>query len=159
MIVGSGPMLPDLRKRAAELGILDACHFEPSTPQVPEWLWNMDIFVLPSLSEAFSNSLMEAMACGCCVMASRVGGNPELVEDGVRGLLFRPGDAADLARGLRDAIVNVEFRMRLGEAAHDFLHSHFSSAASARRMGEIYTSLLPPAGFKQAHQHQNAPCA
>jgi L-malate glycosyltransferase len=142
VIVGSGPMLATLQKYSRELGIQDSCRFEPSTARVQEWLWNMDIFVLPSLSEALSNSLMEAMACGCCVIASRVGGNPELIEDGVRGLLFQPGDAAGLAGVLRTAILNVELRKRLADAGHAFLQAGFSSATSAQRMAGIYTKLL-----------------
>ncbi len=78
LIVGSGPELGNLQKQAQSLGIADQCVFVPATDRVTPWLYVMDIFVLPSLSEAFSNSLMEAMACGCCVAASSVGGNPEL---------------------------------------------------------------------------------
>ena len=142
LIVGSGPMLPELRRRARERGISDVCIFEPSTDQVPQWLRSIDVFVLPSLTEALSNSLMEAMACGCCCAASRVGGNPELIEDGVRGLLFEAGDPADLARALREVILNPDLRRRLAEAGHDFLHANFSIAAAARRMEEIYEGLL-----------------
>jgi glycosyltransferase involved in cell wall biosynthesis len=142
LILGSGPMLPALQKRARALGIFDACIFEPSTDRVDEWLQNIDVFVLPSLSEALSNSLMEAMACGCCPLASQVGGNPELIEDGVRGLLFEPGNGADLARKLRKVILNVELRSRLSAAAHDYVHARFSRAASAQHMSEIYDQLL-----------------
>jgi glycosyltransferase involved in cell wall biosynthesis len=141
-VIGSGPLLPDLQRLAGRLGILPDCVFEPSTREVPEWLRNIDIFVLPSLSEALSNSLMEAMACGCCAIASRVGGNPELVEDGARGLLFKPGDPADLARALRQAVLNPDFRSRLADAGHDFLHAHFSIASAAHRMADIYTQLI-----------------
>ena len=88
-IVGSGPCLPDLQERARALGIIERCVFEPATPRVADWLRGIDIFVLPSLSEALSNSLMEAMACGCTVAASRVGGNPELVAHGETGMPFR----------------------------------------------------------------------
>jgi L-malate glycosyltransferase len=141
-IVGNGPMLPELQRRAAELGIADACVFEPATSRVTDWLRHIDIFVLPSLSEAFSNSLMEAMACGCCVVASRVGGNPELVEDGVRGLLFAPGDAAALAAALQKAILNPGLRRRMADAGRDLVHTNFSRENAARRMGQIYSKLL-----------------
>jgi glycosyltransferase involved in cell wall biosynthesis len=141
-IIGSGPMLPELERLARELGVMDACIFEPSNNRVEEWMRVIDIFVQPSLNEALSNSLMEAMACGCCPIASRVGGNPELVEDGVRGLLFEPGDSEDLARKLREVITNRDLRIRLADAAHDFLHAHFSRANSARRMTEIYAKLI-----------------
>jgi glycosyltransferase involved in cell wall biosynthesis len=142
VLVGGGASQPDLEARARELGIAGACLFAPPTNQVPEWLRHIDIFVLPSLSEALSNSLMEAMACGCCAVASRVGGNPELIEDGVRGLLFKAGDAADLADALGRVILNPELRGRLADAGHDFLHAHFSTAAAAGRMAEIYSELI-----------------
>ena len=100
-IVGSGPCLSALQDQARALGILPHCVFEPATSRVADWLHAIDIFVLPSLSEALSNSLMEAMACGCCVAASRVGGNPELVAHGETGMLFEPRDAAGLAGVLR----------------------------------------------------------
>ena len=96
LILGSGPMLPELQNQARSLGIFDSCVFEPSTDRVDDWLQHVDIFVLPSMSEALSNALMEAMACGCCPIASNVGGNPELIEDGVRGLLFEPGNSVGL---------------------------------------------------------------
>jgi glycosyltransferase involved in cell wall biosynthesis len=142
VIIGSGPMLPELQNRARDLGILEACVFEGSTDQVDEWLRIIDIFVLPSLSEALSNALMEAMACGCCPIASRVGGNPELIEDRIRGLLFEPGNSTDLANKLSEVISKPDFRGRLADAAHDFLHANFSRAASAHRMAEIYSQLL-----------------
>jgi glycosyltransferase involved in cell wall biosynthesis len=141
-IIGSGPMLPDLQRRAGELGILDACVFEPATSRVENWLSHIDIFVLPSLSEAFSNSLMEAMACGCCAVASRVGGNPELIEEGVRGFLFPPADAAGLATALQEAILNPDLRRRMADAGRDFVRSNFSRETAASRMGEIYSRLL-----------------
>jgi glycosyltransferase involved in cell wall biosynthesis len=141
-MVGSGSMLADLEKRAAERGILDACIFQPATSRVVDWLRHIDVFVLPSLSEAFSNSLMEAMACGCCAIASSVGGNPELVEDGKRGLLFAPGDTAGLERALQEVILDANLRRRLADAGRDFVRANFSRETAARRMGEIYSALL-----------------
>jgi len=102
----------------------------------------IDIFVLPSLSEALSNALMEAMACGCAVVASQVGGNPELVSDGTTGLLFRAGDAAELADRLERLIVDDGLRTRVGVAASESVRQRFSLQASVRRMEEIYEELL-----------------
>lgn len=149
VILGSGPMLGELQTRARELGVFDACLFEPSTDRVDDWLQNIDIFVLPSLSEALSNALMEAMACGCCPIASKVGGNPELIEDGIRGLLFEPGNSEDLARKLLEVISNAELRARLSLAAHDFVHAKFSRVASVQHMTEIYDELLARCGDKR----------
>jgi L-malate glycosyltransferase len=142
VIVGSGDQLSVLQVRARDAGIEAMCHFEPATPSITEWLNLIDVFVLPSRSEALSNSLMEAMACGCCVVASDVGGNPELVRDHETGLLFRPGDVQGLAEALRTAIADLALRARLAEAGKQFIGSSFSGGAAAASMGEMYMRLL-----------------
>jgi glycosyltransferase involved in cell wall biosynthesis len=141
-VVGSGPCLPELQERARALGILPDCVFEPATSRVAEWLQAIDIFVLPSLSEALSNSLMEAMACGCCPVATRVGGNPELVAHGETGMLFPSRDADALARILGQLIRDPGRRGVLASNAAHTIHARFSLEAAARRMGEIYASVL-----------------
>ncbi len=141
VIVGSGPALPELEARRRELALEDACRLEPATADVAAWLHAIDVFVLPSLSEALSNSLMEAMACGCCVVASRTGGNPELIDHDRTGLLFPPGDAASLAQCLSRLASDPGLRHRLGAAGTAFIEK-FSVQASVRRMEQIYTALL-----------------
>src|ERR1017187_299064 len=140
--IGSGPCLADLQDRARALDVLPDCVFEPATARVADWLHTIDIFVLPSLSEALSNSLMEAMACGCCVAASRVGGNPELVAHGETGMLFEPRDVAGLAEVLRLLVRDPARRRELASNAARLIRSRFSLEAAARRMGEIYSALL-----------------
>ena len=76
------------------------------------------------------------------MVASRVGGNPELVQDGETGLLFRSGDAADLAAQLRRLIEDEQLRQRLAARAHAFIHEKFSLAASTRRMSAIYSETV-----------------
>lgn len=137
-IVGSGPELDGLQQRARTLGIDPQSLFVPATTEVTRWLHAIDIFVLPSLSEAFSNSLMEAMACGCAVVASDVGGNPELVTHRQTGLLFRAGDPADLAEKIDALVAQPELRRHLADAAAARIASEFSAALSARRMEGIY---------------------
>jgi glycosyltransferase involved in cell wall biosynthesis len=140
-IIGSGDELARLQQYAREAGVSECVHFEPATANIPEWLSSIDIFVLPSRSEAFSNALMEAMACGCCVVASSVGGNPELVKPDETGLLFKPGDPKDLASTLQTLIDRPDFRRDLAARGQAFVEN-FSIAEAARRMGEIYTSLM-----------------
>jgi glycosyltransferase involved in cell wall biosynthesis len=142
LLVGSGAMLPGLQSLAQSLGIAERCRFEPATNDVTQWLRHIDIFVLPSLSEALSNSLMEAMACGCAVVASKVGGNPELVLDGETGLLFEKADAAGLAARLRLLIEDEGLRRRLACAGAWMIREKFSLASSTRRMEQIYESFL-----------------
>jgi glycosyltransferase involved in cell wall biosynthesis len=142
VVVGSGAMLETLQEMSNRFGLQDRCHFEPSTADVALWLRAIDIFVLPSLSEALSNALMEAMACGCAVVASQVGGNPELVSDGTTGLLFEAGNASELADRLEHLIFEEDLRIRLGLAASTSVRERFSLEASVRRMEEIYRELL-----------------
>jgi glycosyltransferase involved in cell wall biosynthesis len=151
VIVGSGPMHAWLQARAEALGILNDCVFAPATPEVPPWLRAIDIFVLPSRSEALSNSLMEAMACGCCAVASNVGGNPELVRNGETGLLFEAGDVAGLTAVLRVAIHDESLRRRLREAGMRRIRACFSAQASAQRMGEIYSEVIERDARAWAH--------
>ncbi len=142
LIVGSGPELESLQQLRTKLGLGDTVHFEPATTDVAPWMRAIDIFVLPSLSEAFSNSIMEAMASGCAVVASNVGGNPELVEHGVTGLLFARNNADDLARQISALIDNPALRDRLAEAGRGRIAAEFSLVESTRRMEAIYDEFL-----------------
>jgi glycosyltransferase involved in cell wall biosynthesis len=142
VFVGSGSVLPELQTRAKQAGIFADCVWEPATAEVAKWLHAFDIFVLPSLSEALSNSLMEAMACGCPVIASDVGGNPELVRDEERGLLFEPGNVGALAEALHRLIEDPSLRNTLAGNGERFIRREFSRAASANRMAAIYEELL-----------------
>ncbi len=98
--------------------------------------------MLPSLSEALSNSLMEAMACGCAVVASAVGGNPELVSDGTTGLLFQAGNTTELGDRLERLIVDEELRTRVGAEASNSIREGFSLGASVHRMQAIYEEFM-----------------
>jgi glycosyltransferase involved in cell wall biosynthesis len=142
LIVGSGPALGSLQALAAKLGLADRCVFEPATKHVAERLRGIDIFVLPSLSEALSNSLMEAMASGCCVVASRVGGNPELVIEEESGLLFIPGDSGDLALCLDRLLTDDGLRERMASAGPQRIREHFTIGGAVERMGAIYRRAL-----------------
>jgi glycosyltransferase involved in cell wall biosynthesis len=142
LIVGSGPMLAELEARARSLSLGDRCHFEPAQKDVAAWLRVIDIFALPSLSEALSNSLLEAMGCGCCTIASDTGGNPELVEHGVTGLLFPSGDAAALAERLRTVLDDAALRERLAASATQRAHRDFAREVAAARMAQIYEEFL-----------------
>ena len=143
VIVGSGAELKSLQENAARLEITDAIKFIPATRDVPDWFRKMDIFVLPSYSEAFSNSLLEAMACGCAVVGSRVGGMPELTgANEERGLLFPSGDANELANQLERLIINDTLRRDLGTKAAKFAKESLSIEIAAERTGAMYERLL-----------------
>jgi L-malate glycosyltransferase len=141
LIVGSGSMLDNLRLRVDASGLADDCSFVPATGNVAQWLRAIDIFVLPSRSEALSNSLLEAMACGCCPVASRVGGTPELIRHGQNGMLFEPGDVDGLSTVLEALAELPLLREQLAQGARSTAQQ-FSMRASARCMEEIYTELM-----------------
>jgi glycosyltransferase involved in cell wall biosynthesis len=141
LLVGSGEMREPLGQLLRELGCSEQCVFIPSTPDVVRWLSAIDIFVLPSRSEALSNALMEAMACECAVIASDVGGSPELVALGERGLLFKPGDEHTLAAHLKTLAADPELRQRYASAGSRFIHEDFSMEKSVGRMSEIYLEM------------------
>jgi len=142
LVVGSGPEEGQLKSLAAELGLGANCHFEPATSDVAAWLSQIDIFVLPSRTEALSNSLMEAMACQCCVVASRVGGNPELVDDGISGLLFEAENVAELAHKLATLLDDPDRREAMAAAAAVRMASEFTYSRAAETMRKIYESSL-----------------
>jgi glycosyltransferase involved in cell wall biosynthesis len=148
LIVGSGPERAALERQAGELGIAGACLFRDSTSDVPSWLRAIDIFVLPSLSEALSNSLMEAMSTGCCAIASRVGGNPELIRHGETGLLFEARSPESLAAQLQLVTGNDTCRERLADTGAAYIRTHFSTERSVGRMQEIYLSYLRAPGSR-----------
>ena len=137
LIVGSGPMLEALKQLAGK-----DVEFVPTTKDVARWMHDIDIFVLPSKTEALSNSLMEAMSCGCAVVASDVGGNPELVGRGERGLLFAPGDIDGLTSALMTLLRDVDLRRRFGVAARAFVEANLTIQASVARMAGIYEEFL-----------------
>ena len=141
-IVGSGPVLRELQDRATNAGCIERVIFVPESSDVPRFLRAMDILVLHSRSEALSNSLMEAMACGCAPIASRVGGTVELVQHNHTGLLFEPGDPRDLGVQLELLTRDAALRRRLADAAASRIRTEFSLAASVDRMSSIYSAAL-----------------
>lgn len=147
-IVGGGPTLCQLRSLAEARGIDADTAFVPATADVTGHLNDIDIFVLPSRSEAFSNSLLEAMACGCCPIVSRVGGNTELVQHGENGLVFAAGAVDELGRAIQALSENRAMRHQLSEQARSTAE-HFSMCRSARVMEQIYADLIRVAAISR----------
>ena len=147
LILGSGPLLPALQRQIAEGGLEADCILEPARPDVAGWFRAIDIFVLPSVSESFPNALLEAMASGCASVATRVGGIPELIDDGRNGLLFTNHSVEELAGCLERLITGADLRRRLGEAAAATALERFPISRYCRRMEDFYDSLLIKAGY------------
>jgi glycosyltransferase involved in cell wall biosynthesis len=142
VIWGEGSLRPELEALIRSLGLNDAVQLPGHTHDTEKSLSTLDAFILPSLSESCSNSLMEAMAVGLPVIASNTGGNPELVVDGASGLLVRPGDPADLARAMANLMDDPGAAAALGSHAAQRARSEFSLAAMLAGIEALYESAL-----------------
>ena len=142
VLVGSGSELAKLEATSRRLGIQKDCVFVPATRSIPQFMRSFDIYVSCSRSEAFSNTVLEAMACGRAVVGSRIGGTPELIGDDERGFLFQSGDAVDLAEKLAMLIGNKPLRDAFGARAAEFARKSLSIEIAAGRMAEIYELVL-----------------
>jgi sugar transferase (PEP-CTERM/EpsH1 system associated) len=138
VFIGEGPERATLERAAADCGIAGRTKLLGHREDVADLLVGLDIFVLPSLSEGMSNTLLEAMAAGVPAVASDVGGNREIVADGQSGLLFPSKDEAALSRHLQGLVDDPAFRARLGRAGYDRVMREFSMAAMIRKYEALY---------------------
>jgi N-acetyl-alpha-D-glucosaminyl L-malate synthase BshA len=117
LMVGDGPDLADASRLARSLGVAEDVQFLGEQDQVVPLLSAADVFLLPSAQESFGLAALEAMACEVPVVASRIGGLPELVEDGVSGFLHHPDDLAGMARSVIKLLTDEALHRRAAEAA------------------------------------------
>jgi glycosyltransferase involved in cell wall biosynthesis len=141
VVVGDGPDETRLREVAASLRIEDRVVFAGFVDDVGPWLAAMDVFALPTLVEAFGMSALEAMAAGVPIVASSVGGVPEVVADDTTGMLVDPGDANALADTLSWLITDPGLRTRLADQARVSAR-RFSLEAMADGTARVYDEAL-----------------
>lgn len=141
-IVGDGPLLGDLKALAQSLNIADATWFPGALRNVPEVLRALDVYVQPSLNEGISNTILEAMASGLPVIATAVGGNVELVQDGVCGRFFTPRDSETLAPLLLEYANGHALRQTHSRAARERAMAEFSLGNMLARYTSVYDQLL-----------------
>ncbi len=138
IIIGDGPMLDELKELAAELGISPRVMFLGTRSDIPECLVALDIFVLPSLNEGMGRAVVEAMAVGCSVVATRVGGIPDIVADGSIGLLVPPRDDRALAEAILTLLQDHSRRAAYGEAARRRVDGRFDVETMVRNIERLY---------------------
>lgn len=141
-IVGDGPMRASLQDLAVTLGLGDRVTFTGARDDTPELLRGFDVFVLPSVNEGISNTILEAMATGLPVVATRVGGNPELVADGLTGRLYDPAEPAGLERALSPYLADPDLRAADGRAGRERVVQNFSLDAMVSRYLSLYDELM-----------------
>ena len=141
VLVGQGPLEADTRRLAAELGLDGTVCFAGFRSDARRLMASFDVFALSSTYEGLPIALIEAMATGCPAVVTRVGGTPEVVADGVHGLLVPPRDPAALAAGLLRLLGDRELRAGMGAAAAARAQD-FDIRKAVRRMEQVYARLL-----------------
>lgn len=141
IVVGDGPLLADLHQLASSLQITDLTWFAGAQENIPDWLQLIDLFVLPSLNEGISNTILEAMATGIPVIATDVGGNPELVEARQNGEFFTCGDESALLASLRRYVQDRDLRLAHGAASREIALRRFGMSAMLEGYQQVYDQL------------------
>jgi sugar transferase (PEP-CTERM/EpsH1 system associated) len=142
VIVGDGESRAECERLLAEARVSALAWLPGPRDDVPELMRALDVFVLPSLGEGISNTILEAMSTGLPVAASRVGGNPELVRERETGSLFPAGDAEALAQALLPYVTDPGLRRTQGTAARRRIEAEFSMDAMVRAYDDLYARVL-----------------
>ncbi len=142
LLVGDGPLRAELEQLIERLGLRDITWLAGDRKDVAQLLGVMDVFVLPSLGEGISNTVLEAQASGLPVVATAVGGNVELVEEGVNGVLFSVGDSGSLSQHLTMLLSDEQTRRSMGERGRARVIEHFDWQRTVSDYLGVYDDLL-----------------
>jgi glycosyltransferase involved in cell wall biosynthesis len=143
VLVGSGPLEASLRHKVRRLGLEERVRFEGAVGQddIGRYYAGADLFCLPSFAEGVPVVLMEAMATGRPVIATRVAGIPELVDDGTSGLLVAPGSVEQLVTALERLASSAELRERMGLAGRRKVEQDFDSRHCAEQAADVFRTM------------------
>lgn len=142
VMIGDGPLRESVLEQLNEAGYANRVWAPGSRSDIGTLLPALNLFVLPSLAEGISNTLLEAMACGLPTIATAVGGNPELVDDGVTGTLVPAADSQAMADALKQYLRNPQLLKMHGSAGRRRVEAQFSIKAMVERYLGVYDSLL-----------------
>jgi glycosyltransferase involved in cell wall biosynthesis len=156
LVAGEGPRRSELEARAADLGLGDRVRFLGARLDAPELLEACDVFALSSVREGLSITLLEAMRAGRPCIATRVGGNPEAIEDGVSGLIVPAEDPARLAEALGELFDDPERAARLGAAGRARWAARFTAERMVRETEALYRRELARAGRRALEERAGA---
>ena len=141
LLVGNGEDTTTLRRLTDSLDISANVLFLGNRLDVPELLAASDIFVMPSLSEGISVAILEAMASELPIVATSVGGNRDIIEDGVTGLLVNPADASMIAKAVERLLNDTEYSRLLGKRAKQYVKAHHDADTIAGQLENSYRAL------------------
>ena len=142
VFAGDGDSRPAFEEKVAKLGLQGNFRFLGRRSDIPDVLASCDIAVLPSRAEGLPNAVLEYMAAGLPTIVSRVGGNAELVEDGVTGLLVPAADSAAIAGALLRLLRDPEMSRRMAESGRKVAVENYSFERLIREVDALYTELL-----------------
>jgi glycosyltransferase involved in cell wall biosynthesis len=142
LIVGDGPLLKDLQDQVARLNLQKRVFFVGRRENIRELLSISDIFLLPSLKEGLPIALLEAMACGKAVIASRVGENANVISDGINGMIVENGDKNSLSNAMHLLLEQKNLIYQFGAKARETVANNFSSHVMTLNYCELYNRLL-----------------
>ncbi|MFC1839740.1 glycosyltransferase family 4 protein [Thermodesulfobacteriota bacterium] len=148
LIVGEGYLEDELRSCAEELGISDSVVFTGFKSNVSEVMACFDISVLPSFFEGMGRVLLEAMAMKIPVVASNVGGIPDLVKNNRNGILVTPGNVSELAKSMKKLLTNPKLLISMGEYGHQRVTETFSARSMSEKILNVYRDCLEEKGLK-----------
>ncbi|MDO9227732.1 MAG: GT4 family glycosyltransferase PelF [Pseudomonadota bacterium] len=148
LIIGDGPLRADLERQVSELGLGRSVRFLGTRDDVPELLATLDVVVLCSLSEGLSLTLLEQSAAGKPMVATDVGGNQEIIEDGQTGLLVPVNDEEALASAINRLLDDPERAHSIGRAARLQFMREFTVARMVSRYVEVYEGCAPAASSR-----------
>ena len=151
-LAGDGPLRAEIGAEAASLGLASKVKFLGDRRDISAVLASVDVSVLTSRTESLSNVILESMAAEIPVVAARVGGNPELVQDGVTGYLVPEGDDEAFAEAVGKLLDSQGMRDEFGRAARSVARKRFSLRSIARQYEELYFSVLYEKGWSRAKQ-------
>jgi len=154
LLVGDGPLRPELESLATEVGLGSCVKFLGERRDIAGLLAAMDVSVVFSSSESLSNVALESMAAGVPIVATRVGGNPDIVREGETGLLVTPRDEEGLARALEQLMTCESLRVEMGRRGKNLAMSYFTVERVTKQYEQLYSSLLSE---KKPRSHRSLP--
>ncbi len=146
IIIGEGPKEEELKEKVLEMGLKKSVIFtgKISPADIPKYYQSADIFVLPSHTEGFPLVIIEAMACGLPVIASSIGGIPEIIEDNVNGFLVSPHDISVLVYKLNILINNPNLREKFAHVSLKIIEKKFSANKKIEKLVKLYKNEMVP---------------